>query len=127
VVPELRQFPVRADLAGVERERLLVGEGQEELPPGPIGHVEELGNPVAPRRLPQLDRGQQWAEELLPADCVHLLADDLLHLAVDPPAEWEVRPQPGADLSDEPAPDEELVADRLRVGGILAQGRQEQL
>ena len=100
---------------------------QEELPSGPIGHVEESRESVAPRRLPQLDRRQQWAEELLRADRVHLLADDLLHLSVDPPAERQVRPEPGADLSDEPAPDEELVADRLSIRRVLAQGGQEEL
>ena len=61
------------------------------------------------------------------ADRVHLLADDLLDLPVDRPAERQVRPQAGADLADEAAADEQLVTDRLGVGGILAQGRQEQL
>ena len=80
-----------------------------------------------PGRLPELDRRQQRAEELLAADRVHLLADDLLDLAVDPPAERQVRPEAGADLADEAAAHEQLVADRLRVGRVLAQGRKEEL
>src|SRR6185503_7388757 len=125
VVPELWQLPVGANLAGVERERLLVGERQEEPPAAPVGDMEELRDPVASRRLPELDRRQQRAEELLGADRVHLLADDLLHLAVDPPAERQIGPEPRADLPDEPAAHEQLVTDRLRVGRVLAQGRKE--
>ena len=49
--------------------------------------------------------------------------DDVL---VDAPAEREERPQACAHLADECAPDEQLVADRLRVGRGLAQGRQEE-
>ena len=49
------------------------------------------------------------------ADRVHLLADDLLDLPVDAPAERQERPQAGADLADEAAAHEQLVADRLGV------------
>ena len=127
VVPELRQLLVGADLARVEGERLLVGQRQDELAAVAVGQVEDLGDLVAAGRLPQLDRRQQRAEELLPADRVHLLADDLLDLPVDAPAERQVRPEPGAHLADEAAADEQLVADRLRVGRVLAQGRKEEL
>ena len=82
---------------------------------------------VAAGRLPELDRRQHRREHLLRADRVHLLADDLLDLAVHAPAERQERPEPGADLADEAAADEQLVRDRLRVGGRVAQGRQEEL
>jgi hypothetical protein len=55
------------------------------------------------------------------ADRVHLLADDLLDLAVHPPAERRERPEAGAHLPDEAGADEQPVADRLRVGGRVAQ------
>ena len=127
VVPELRQLLVRLDLARVERERLLVRQRQDEPPAGAVGDVEDLGDLVAARRLPQLDRRQHRHEQLLRADRVHLLADDLLDLAVDAPAERHERPEARADLADEAAADEQLVADRLGVGRRVAQGRQEEL
>ena len=47
--------------------------------------------------------------------------------AVDAPAERQERPQAGADLADEAAANEQLVARGLRVGGIVAQRREEEL
>ena len=52
------------------------------------------------------------------------ICDDLL---VDAPPEREERPEAGAHLADEAAAHEQLVARGLRVGGSLAQGRQEEL
>src|SRR6185503_12283920 len=85
VVPELRQLPVRADLTRQERECLLVRHGKYEAPPRTVGDVEDLGDPGAAGRLPELDRREERREELLAADPVHLLADDLLDLPVDAP------------------------------------------
>ena len=127
VVPELRQLLVRLDLTRVERERLLVRQRQDEPPAGAVGDVEDLRDLVAAGRLPELDRRQHRRQELLRADRVHLLADDLLDLAVDAPAERQERPQARADLADVAAADEQLVADRLGVGGRVAKGRQEEL
>ncbi len=56
VVPELGQLLVRADLARVEGERLLVRHRQHELTAVPVGQVEELGDLVAAGRLPELER-----------------------------------------------------------------------
>ena len=127
VVPELRQLLVRADLARVERERLLVRQREDVVTAAPVGDVEDLRDLVATGRLPQLDRGQHGCEELLAADRVHFLADDLLDLAVDLPAEGQVAPQARAHLADEAASDEQLVAHRLGVGRIVAQRRKEEL
>ena len=66
-------------------------------------------------------------EHLLPADRVHLLADDLLDLPVHAPAERQERPQARADLADVAAAHEQLVESRLGVGGRLAQGRKKEL
>jgi len=46
---------------------------------------------------------------------------------VHAPAERQERPEPGADLADEAAAHEQAVADGLRVGGVVAQRRQEEL
>ena len=56
-----------------------------------------------------------------------LLADDLLDPHVHAPAERQHRPQAGPDLADEAAAHEQLVRGRFRVGGGVAQGREEEL
>ena len=127
VVPALRQLPVALKLARVERERLLVGHRQDEPAACTVLGVEDLGDLVAAGRLPELDRRQHRREPLLRADRVHLLADDLLDLAVDAPAERRERPEAGAELPDEPAADEQLVADRLGVRRRIAQRRKVEL
>ena len=102
--------------------------GQDEPPAGAVGARGRArgswSRPVASQSSTGVSSGQRNS---CAADRIHLLADDLLDLAVDSPAERQVRPEPGADLADEAAPDEELVADRLGVRRVLAQGRQEQL
>ena len=127
VVPGLRQLLVALDLARVERERLLVRQRQDVVAPGAVVELEELRDRIPPGRLPELRRGEHWREPLLRADRVHLLADDVLDLAVDAPAERRKRPEPRGDLSDEPGTHEQLVADRLGLGRRVAQGRQEEL
>ena len=127
VVEHLRQVAVRLDLARVKGHRLLVRHREDELPVVAVTQLEHFGDVVAAGRLPELGRSQNGHEELLRPDRVHLLADDPDHLLVDAPTEREKRPDAGADLADESAADEQLVADRLRVGRSLAQRRQEQL
>ena len=85
------------------------------------------GNRVAPGRLPELRGGEHGHEHLLPPDRVHLLADDLDDLLVHAPAERQERPHARAHLPDVAAAHEQLVRDRLGVGGRLAQGRDEEL
>ena len=126
VVPGLRQLPVALKLARVEGEGLLVGQRQHELAARAILHVEDLGDRVAAGRLPELDRREHRREPLLRADRRHLLTDDLLDLPVNAPAERRERPETRPELADVAGADEQLVADRLRVGGSVAQGRQEE-
>ena len=127
VVPELRQLLVRLDLARVEADGLLVRHREDEAPAGAVLEVEELRNRGAAGRLPELDRREHRREPLLDGVGLELLANDLLDLPVDAPAERREGPEAGRDLADEAATHEQLVRDRLRVGGILAQGRHEQL
>jgi hypothetical protein len=77
--------------------------------------------------LPKLDWRQYGHEHLLAADCVHLLADDLDDFLMHPPTERQERPDACGDLPDVPAAHEQLVRDRVGVGGRLAQGRDEEL
>jgi hypothetical protein len=78
-------------------------------------------------RLPQLGGREGRRAHLLAADGVDLLADDPFDPHVHAPAEREERPEAGADLADEASAHEELVRGGFRVGGRLAQGREEEL
>jgi hypothetical protein len=127
VVEHLREVAVRLDLARVEGDRLLVRHRQDELAVVAVAELEDLGDVVAPRGLPELGGREDGHQHLLRADRVQLLADDPDHLLVDAPAERQERPHAGADLTDEGAAHQQLVTDRLRVRRRLAQGRQEEL
>ena len=111
----------------MERDRLLVRHRQDEVAARPVVQVEDLGDLDPAGRLPQLGGSKHRHEHLLAADRVHLLADDLLDLPVDAPAERHERPDARADLPDEAAADEQLVTDGLRFGGVVTEGRQEEL
>ena len=52
------------------------------------------------------------------------ICDDLL---VHAPARRQKAPEPGADLADQPRPDEQLVGDGLGVRRVVPEGRKEQL
>ncbi len=54
VVEHLRQLAVALDLARVERDRLLVRHREDELAPVAVLELEDLGDGVAARRLPEL-------------------------------------------------------------------------
>ena len=127
VVPDLRQLLVRPDLARVEGNGLLVRERQDVVAARPVLEVEELGDADPSGRLPELRGRQHRHQDLLCAEGVELLADDLLDLPVHAPAERQEGPEAAGDLANEAAADEQLVRDRLRVGGIVAQGRQKEL
>ena len=127
VVPELRQLLVRLDLARVEGDGLLVRHRQHVRASVAVGDVKDLRDADAAGRLPQLGRGEHRHLHLLRADRVHLLADDLLDLAVDAPAERHERPQPGADLAHVAAAHEQLVRNGFRVRGVVAERGKEEL
>src|SRR5439155_20461129 len=113
------QLLVALQLARVERERLLVRQRQDVPAPGAVLQAEELRNPGAAGRLPELDRRQDGREPLLGAERVELLADDLLDPPLHAPAERREAPEPGRELTDEPAAREQLVLYSLRVGGVF--------
>ena len=121
VVEHLRQQPVARELAGMEADGLLVRQRQHEVGALAVLQPEHLLDVVASGRLPELERRQHRHQHLLRADRVHLLADDLLDLPVDPPAERQERPDTGGHLTDEAAAHEQLVIRRLGVGRRVAQ------
>ncbi len=111
----------------MERDGLLMRHRQHVVATGPILQAEDLLDVIALRVLPQLEWSQDGHEHLLPADRIHLLADDLDDLLVDAPSERQERPHPRRDLPDVTAANEELVRDRFGVRRRFAQGRDEQL
>ena len=127
VIEQLGQLPIARDLLRVERDGLLVRHRQYVLASCTILKSKELLNVIALRQLPELERREHRHEHLLPADRVHLLADDLDDLLMYTPAEREKCPHARGDLADVPATHEELVRDRLGVSRSFAQGRNEQL
>ena len=128
VVEDLRQVAVGAhDLRDVHRHDLLVRHGQHHGRAAAVLELEELGpdRVVAAGLLPPLRRVEHGHQQLLAADGVHLLADDLHRLLVHPPAGGHPAPQAGADLADHAGADQQLVRERFRVGGRLLLGRED--
>ena len=104
---------------------LLVGQRQDHGGALAVLELEQLVDLVAPGAAPRLGGVQHRHQELLAADGVHLLADDLHYALVDPPAGRQPAPQARAHLPDQPGAHHQDVADGLRVGGRLSLGRQE--
>ena len=61
VVEDLRQLAVRAELARVEGDRLLVRHREDELAAEPVRQLVELRDGVAPALLPELGRRERPA------------------------------------------------------------------
>ena len=126
VVDELRKVAIGANLARrVEGDVLLVGHGQDELRPAPVGELEQLVDVVAPRLSPVLGGLQDGHQELRRADRIELLAHDLLDLAMGTPAGRQPGPQAGAELAGQPGAHDQLVRHRLGIGGRLSDRWQE--
>ena len=118
-----RQVAVGAHILGdVVGDALLVRHRQDQRRALAVLELEHLLDPVAPRLLPGLGGLQHRHQQLLAADRLHLLADDRLDLAHDPPAGGQPGPQPRSQLPDQPGTHHQLVRHRLRVGGRVLEG-----
>ena len=106
-----------------------MGHGQDHLASVAVLEPGQLGTDrvVAPARLPDVGRVDDRHLDLLAADPVHLLADDLLDALVDPEPERQERVDARAELADVAGPDEEPVRRHLGIGRIVTQGREEQM
>ena len=82
---------------------------------------------VPPALLPHLGGVHDRHLHLLAADRVQLLADDLLDALVDPEAERQQRVDAGAQLAHVPRPQQQAVGRHLRLGGVVAERREEQV
>jgi hypothetical protein len=126
VVEQLRQVAVGAHLAcDVEGEVLLVRHREDQLGPAAVLQLEDLVDVVAAGLLPELGGLEHGHQHLPRADRIHLLTHDLLRPPVSPPAGREEGPEARADLPCQPRANDQLVRDRLRVGGSLPRGWQE--
>jgi hypothetical protein len=112
-----------------EREHLLVGRAEQEVGAGPVVEAEEIGAVLRPAvaLLVGFPRQQGREADLLAADGVHFLADDLLDLGEDLQPERQPRVDPRRDAPDVAGADEPAVARHDRVGRVLPQGPDEQL
>ena len=130
VVEDLRQVAVGPhDLRDVGGDDLLVRHRQHHVRAAPVLEAEQLAadRVVAAALLPDLGRVEHRHQHLVPADRVDLLADDLHGLLMHAPAGREPAPQAGAHLPDHPGAHQQLVRERLGVGGRLLLGRKEVL
>ena len=122
LVPDLRQVAVGADLAGGEPgDDLLVGHAEAHVAAVAVLEPEHLRADRVPAAglLPDLGGMEHRHGDLLPADPVHLLADDGVDLVEHALAHGEVDVDAGGELADQPGAHHEPVAHRLRVGGIV--------
>ena len=128
VVEDQRQVAVRPHGGrDVARDDLLVGHREHEVGAAAVLELEQLLDVVAPRAAPGLGGLEDRHQHLLAADRVHLLADDLDDPLVHAPPGRKPAPEARAHLPDQPGAHEQLVRDRLGVGGRLALGREEVL
>ena len=112
-----------------QREELFVGRTQQVVVAAAVlktKHPVAVFGPAV-RRLVGRPRQQGREQDLLPADGVHLIADDAFDVAQHAQPEWQPAVQPGRDRSDVAGADQQLVADDFGVCGVVAQGAQEQL
>jgi hypothetical protein len=129
VIEHHRKLAVRLDdVREQQPDDLLVGHREDHVPAVAILEPRQLGSDrvVAPARPPDVGGMDHRHFDLLAADPIHLLADDLLDSLVDPEAERQERVDPGAELADVTGPEEKPVRHHLDVGGVVAQAREEQ-
>src|ERR1700722_15379492 len=125
LVPHLRQVAVGLELGGQVGDDLLVRHAEGQVSAAPVLEPEHLVAHQVPAagQLPQLGRVHDRHHDLLGADPVHLLADDLDDLEPDPLAEGQQRVVPGHQRADEAGPEQQAVAGRARVCRVVAQRR----
>jgi hypothetical protein len=108
LVPDLRQLPVRAKLAGHECEDLLVRHAERQVRALAVTQPEHLvaHDLPAPGAAPHLGRMHRREQELLAPDPVHLVPDDVHDLGPDAGAERQQRVVAGHQLPDVATPHE---------------------
>ena len=130
VVDLQRELAPGLDDVGEEQgDDLLVGHRQDHVPSVAILEPGQLrSDRVEPAaRAPDVGGVDDRHLQLLAADRVLLLADDLLDPVVDPLAERQQRVDAGPELADVARADEQTVRRHLGVGRIVTKGAEEEL
>ena len=130
VIDLLRELPPRPDDVGEQQaDDLLVGHRQDHVAAVAVLEPGQLrpDRVVAAARPPDVGRVDDRHLDLLAADRVLLLADDLLDPVVDPLAERQQRVDPGAELADVAGANEQSMRRHLGVGGVVAKRREEEV
>jgi hypothetical protein len=125
LVPHLRQGAVGAELAGQQRDDLFARHAQHEFGALAVLELEQLvaHDREAAAALPDLGRLHDRHHELLGTDPVHLLADDADDLQPHSHRQWQQRVVPRHQLADVPGPQQQAVAGRARLRGVVPQRR----
>ena len=112
-----------------EGEHLLVRRPEQVVVALAVLEPEDAVAVVGPAagRLVGLARQQRRELQLLRADRVHLVADDLLDLLVDPQAQRQPGVDAGRRATDVARAHQQPVARDLGVHGVLSEGPHEQL
>ncbi len=129
LVEVLRQVAVRAYFAAHEvGHHLLVRRAEAEVAVVAILDAQQLLAVVlpAPALLPELGGDHGRHQDLLRPGAVHLLADDVLDPAHGAQPERQEVVDAARDLADHAGAHQQLVADDLGVGGVLAERRREE-
>ena len=124
LIHQNRELPVGGDFrGGVERHRLLVGHGQHQVALAAVAKACQGGVDLVPaaRGLPQVGRMDHRQGQLLSADAVHLLAQDLLDLAQRAPAERQQGEDAGRYLAHVAGAQQEGVRFHVGLGGGVPQ------
>ena len=120
------QLPVRIDFIGSNSGDDLLGRRAED--PFTVSAVLQFeqhvaGGFVPAALLPDFRRLKRGHEQFQRAGAVHLLADDLLHLAQRAQAERQKGINAAGELADEPGAEQEFVRKDFRVSRGFAEGR----
>ena len=101
-----------------------MGHRENDLGAPPVLELEQLVDVVAPAVFQSSAGLSSGSSPSRAADGVHLLAHDLFHLPVHPPARGQTGPQTRTQLTNHPGPHHQSVRGRLGVRGGLARGGQ---
>jgi hypothetical protein len=130
MVEQLGQLAVGADFVPHQvRNHFLVGHGQDHIVSGLVlkaAHFSAHLEP-APGFLPDIGRVDHRHGDLLPANCVQLLAQDRLDPIHRPAGQRQVGEQAGCQLADKTSPQQELVAGGFCLHRIFPQSLGEQV
>ena len=91
--------------------------------------AEQVGAVLGPavRRFVGIAREQSRQQDFLPANGIHLFANDTLYLAQHPQSQRQPRVDAWSDTTHVAGTNQQFVAGNFGVRGIVTQGTQEQV